>query len=181
MLQVVSFWMGLLFTLSTITCRSVMCLLSVLLCDIGTAPGISASPSEENLRYFHVMILGPTSSPYEGRGASRSNVSAPPLHTHSHTTPICSPSNQMLRLLLCYAHAHTQPHTHTHTHTHTHNVCVTLATCAPPALKYPEECFLPASSLTGGVFKLELFLPDDYPMAPPKVPGARRGTPLLLF
>jgi ubiquitin-protein ligase len=22
---------------------------------------------------------------------------------------------------------------------------------------------------TGGVFKLELFLPDDYPMAPPKV------------
>lgn len=31
-----------------------------------TAPGISASPSEENLRYFNVMILGPTSSPYEG-------------------------------------------------------------------------------------------------------------------
>lgn len=23
--------------------------------------------------------------------------------------------------------------------------------------------------LSGGVFKLELFLPDDYPMAPPKV------------
>ncbi len=23
--------------------------------------------------------------------------------------------------------------------------------------------------LTGGVFKLELFLPDDYPMAPPKI------------
>jgi ubiquitin-conjugating enzyme E2 N len=22
---------------------------------------------------------------------------------------------------------------------------------------------------TGGVFKLELFLPDDYPMAPPKI------------
>jgi len=30
------------------------------------APGISASPSEENLRYFNVMILGPTQSPYEG-------------------------------------------------------------------------------------------------------------------
>lgn len=29
------------------------------------APGISASPSEDNLRYFNVMILGPTSSPYE--------------------------------------------------------------------------------------------------------------------
>ncbi|KVI10464.1 Ubiquitin-conjugating enzyme, active site-containing protein, partial [Cynara cardunculus var. scolymus] len=50
------------------------------------APGISASPSEENMRYFNVMILGPSQSPYEG-----------------------------------------------------------------------------------GVFKLELFLPEDYPMAAPKV------------
>eukprot|EP00475_Leptophrys_vorax_P045883 TRINITY_DN9683_c0_g1_i2.p1 TRINITY_DN9683_c0_g1~~TRINITY_DN9683_c0_g1_i2.p1 ORF type:complete len:114 (-),score=11.09 TRINITY_DN9683_c0_g1_i2:453-794(-) len=50
------------------------------------APGISASPSEENLRYFNVMILGPSQSPYEG-----------------------------------------------------------------------------------GIFKLELFLPEEYPMAPPKV------------
>nr|KJB45766.1 hypothetical protein B456_007G326600 [Gossypium raimondii] len=31
------------------------------------APGISASPSEDNMRYFNVMILGPTQSPYEGR------------------------------------------------------------------------------------------------------------------
>ncbi|KAF5460918.1 hypothetical protein F2P56_020754, partial [Juglans regia] len=30
------------------------------------APGISASPSEDNMRYFNVMILGPTQSPYEG-------------------------------------------------------------------------------------------------------------------
>ncbi|KAL0362627.1 UNVERIFIED_CONTAM: Ubiquitin-conjugating enzyme E2 35 [Sesamum calycinum] len=29
------------------------------------APGISASPSEDNMRYFNVMILGPTQSPYE--------------------------------------------------------------------------------------------------------------------
>ncbi|BDA45024.1 Ubiquitin-conjugating enzyme E2 N [Coccomyxa sp. Obi] len=50
------------------------------------APGISASPSEENLRYFNVIILGPQNTPYEG-----------------------------------------------------------------------------------GTFKLELFLPEDYPMAPPKV------------
>ncbi len=57
-----------------------MCLL------LTAAPGISASPSEENLRYFNVMVLGPQQSPYEG-----------------------------------------------------------------------------------GVFKLELFLPEDYPMAPPKV------------
>mmetsp|Transcript_9483 Transcript_9483/g.34779 ORF Transcript_9483/g.34779 Transcript_9483/m.34779 type:complete len:152 (-) Transcript_9483:221-676(-) len=50
------------------------------------APGISASPSEDNLRYFNVIILGPAQSPYEG-----------------------------------------------------------------------------------GAFKLELFLPEEYPMAPPKV------------
>lgn len=50
------------------------------------APGISASPSEDNLRYFSVMIVGPISTPYER-----------------------------------------------------------------------------------GTFKLELFLPEDYPMAPPKV------------
>uniref|UniRef100_A0A2P2LU12 UBC core domain-containing protein n=1 Tax=Rhizophora mucronata TaxID=61149 RepID=A0A2P2LU12_RHIMU len=30
------------------------------------APGISASPAEDNMRYFNVMILGPTQSPYEG-------------------------------------------------------------------------------------------------------------------
>lgn len=48
--------------------------------------GISAAPTEDNMRYFNVIILGPSSSPYEG-----------------------------------------------------------------------------------GVFKLELFLPEDYPMAAPKV------------
>ncbi|CAK0784310.1 Ubiquitin-conjugating enzyme E2 35 [Coccomyxa viridis] len=30
------------------------------------APGISAEPAEDNLRYFKVLIFGPTSSPYEG-------------------------------------------------------------------------------------------------------------------
>merc|ERR1711974_344510 len=30
------------------------------------APGISASPSEDNMRYFNVMILGPHESPFEG-------------------------------------------------------------------------------------------------------------------
>mmetsp|Transcript_159 Transcript_159/g.319 ORF Transcript_159/g.319 Transcript_159/m.319 type:complete len:155 (+) Transcript_159:39-503(+) len=49
-------------------------------------PGISASPYKDNLRYFNVIIAGPSSSPYEG-----------------------------------------------------------------------------------GIFKLELFLPEEYPMAPPKV------------
>ncbi|CAF2140776.1 unnamed protein product [Brassica rapa subsp. narinosa] len=34
------------------------------------APGISASPSEENMRYFNVMVLGPSQSPYEGTPSS---------------------------------------------------------------------------------------------------------------
>lgn len=29
-------------------------------------PGISASPHEENIRYFNVAIFGPQTSPYEG-------------------------------------------------------------------------------------------------------------------
>ncbi|KAF3496365.1 hypothetical protein HID58_083312 [Brassica napus] len=40
--------------------------LGILVVCVGAAPGISASPSEENMRYFNVMILGPTQSPYEG-------------------------------------------------------------------------------------------------------------------
>jgi ubiquitin-conjugating enzyme E2 N len=50
------------------------------------APGVSAQPAQDNMRYFHAIIAGPVKSPYEG-----------------------------------------------------------------------------------GTFKLELFLPQDYPMAPPKV------------
>jgi hypothetical protein len=46
----------------------------MVLCDFAVvffaAPGISASPSEENMRYFNVMILGPSQSPYEGEGSS---------------------------------------------------------------------------------------------------------------
>jgi len=30
------------------------------------APGISATPAEDNLRYFNVIVTGPESSPYEG-------------------------------------------------------------------------------------------------------------------
>jgi ubiquitin-protein ligase len=32
-----------------------------------SVPGISAVPHEDNLRYFDVMIHGPTQSPYEGK------------------------------------------------------------------------------------------------------------------
>jgi ubiquitin-conjugating enzyme E2 N len=31
------------------------------------APGISATPHEENLRYFDVIIAGPGQSPFEGK------------------------------------------------------------------------------------------------------------------
>jgi len=65
--------------------------------------GISATPHDDNLRYFDVTIDGPSQSPYEGM----------------------------------FAHA------------------------------VIFESWL--TSLLGGVFKLELFLPDDYPMTPPKV------------
>ena len=62
------------------------------------APGISAQPHEDNLRYFDVAITGPSQSPFEGFSI--------------------------------------------------------------------QEHF---NAQLGGLFKLELFLPDDYPMAPPKV------------
>lgn len=29
-------------------------------------PGISATPDESNARYFHVLVSGPSESPYEG-------------------------------------------------------------------------------------------------------------------
>ena len=65
--------------------------------------GISATPHDDNLRYFDVTIDGPSQSPYEGMYSDM----------------------EVFRPLL--------------------------------------------TSLTGGVFKLELVLPDDYPMTPPKV------------
>ncbi|KAL5231563.1 hypothetical protein ABZP36_030339, partial [Zizania latifolia] len=37
-----------------------------------TAAGISASPSEENMHYFNIMILGLAQSPYEAAGISAS-------------------------------------------------------------------------------------------------------------
>ncbi|KAJ3063602.1 Ubiquitin-conjugating enzyme 13, partial [Rhizoclosmatium hyalinum] len=71
------------------------------------APGISATPHEDNLRYFDVVISGPSSSPFEG------------------------------------------------------------ARCFFVSFVVVEGAELASES--GGNFKLELFLPEEYPMAPPKV------------
>lgn len=49
---------------------------------MGAAPGISASPSEDNMRYFNVMILGPTQSPYEGSDIYLTNGLAVVLSSH---------------------------------------------------------------------------------------------------
>ena len=70
-------------------------------------PGVSATPYEDNNRYFNVAIAGPTDSPYEG---------------------IKHDAFNSLHLLI--------PNTQ-------HTI--------------------------GGLFRLELFLTADYPMAPPKV------------
>lgn len=44
------------------------------------------------------------------------------------------------------------------------------ASTCPNTFFWPSSLFLPLSSfLAGGSFKLELFLPEEYPMAPPKV------------
>lgn len=56
-------WAGFLFL---IQCN----IRSVIICvHLSAAPGISAEPAEDNLRYFKVLIFGPTSSPYEGMPA----------------------------------------------------------------------------------------------------------------
>ena len=71
------------------------------------APGITAAPHEDNLRYFDVTIQGPDGSPFQSAYIGNNDHSC----THSSVT--------VLGL--------------------------------------------------DGVFRLELFLPEEYPMAPPKV------------
>lgn len=102
------------------------------LCAVA-APGISAHPSEDNLRYFNVMILGPQQSPYEG----------------AHLLRALLPGFFLQLVLLRQG-------------------CGIAHTVLAGLVKAACVC-------TGGVFKLELFLPEDYPMAAPKV-----GAPLWI-
>ncbi|THH01605.1 hypothetical protein EW026_g1104 [Hermanssonia centrifuga] len=71
------------------------------------APGISAAPHEDNLRYFDVSIQGPDGSPFQSPCPNKRSRSA----------------SQSLTFV----------------------------------------------GITDGIFRLELFLPEEYPMAPPKV------------
>ena len=99
---------------------------------VPTAPGISASPSEDNLRYFNVMILGPQQSPYDG------------AHQDTLTVPLSCWSPVRLTLKNVQAGPSI---------VHLHMSAATTSAATP----------------AGGCFKLELFLPEDYPMAAPKV------------
>lgn len=80
------------------------------------APGIVATPYKDNLRYFNVVMQGPSESPYTGVCDHLQWLSAAPTLT-----------NAIDR------------------------------------------------DATGGIFKLELFLPEEYPMAPPKACSAVRA------
>lgn len=82
------------------------------------APGVSAQPAQDNMRYFHAIIAGPVKSPYEGN----------------------------FKLITC-----------------------SIRSCCFVYSAKNTEHRLMGRIILGGTFKLELFLPQDYPMAPPKV------------
>jgi hypothetical protein len=50
------------------------------------APGISATPHEDNLRYFDVIISGPTQSPFEGKTRETVNLDEQDLNSDSDRT-----------------------------------------------------------------------------------------------
>lgn len=95
------------------------------------APGITATPHEENLRYFDVMITGPEGSPFAGEcPAVRAGGQPWPASDLDVPAGLGRPTEHELTRAL------------------------------PPST--------PLLAL-GGHFKLELFLPEEYPMSPPKV------------
>lgn len=40
-------------------------------CVVCAVPGITATPYEDNLRYFNVLISGPNDTPYDGATPAR--------------------------------------------------------------------------------------------------------------
>ena len=59
-------WILAIFLIAPTSYNSFMYIYIYVFSWIFSEPGISASPSEENVRYFNVMIMGPAQSPYEG-------------------------------------------------------------------------------------------------------------------
>ncbi|KAG6756392.1 hypothetical protein POTOM_039820 [Populus tomentosa] len=120
------------------------------------APGISASPSEDNMRYFNVMILGPTQSPYEelndaGHLNARVVVGFNPntMLLDNNVNKVRGTENLQL-----------------------HHVAWKSTNGRVEFELFVFVCFdgcLGFVLCLGGVFKLELFLPEEYPMAAPKV------------
>ncbi|KAK2423763.1 ubiquitin-conjugating enzyme [Trifolium repens] len=148
------------------------------------APGISASPSEDNMRYFNVMILGPTQSPYEG-GVFKLELFLPEEYPMAapkvrfltkiyhpnidkklkallrilQSTPIMANSNLPRRIIKETQRLLSEP------------APGISASPSEDNMRYFNVMILgpTQSPYEGGVFKLELFLPEEYPMAAPKV------------
>ncbi|KAH0919167.1 hypothetical protein HID58_026827 [Brassica napus] len=66
------------------------------------APGISASPSEDNMRYFNVMVLGPSQSPYEG-GVFKLELFLPEEYPMSAPKASCLYTSRALLMILIWS------------------------------------------------------------------------------
>ena len=113
------------------------------------APGITAFPHDDNLRYFDVTIQGPDGSPFQRASPSTPSTLATGLVTHLVLTSFGFSSSS--------ASGSLPP-------------CISIPIGATRATStHPHISTFPPRTPTDGVFKLELFLPEEYPMAPPKV------------
>ncbi|PVU89578.1 hypothetical protein BB561_005287 [Smittium simulii] len=124
-------------------------------------PGIDAIPHEDNLRYFSVVMDGPSQSPYEG-GHFKLELFLPEEY------PMGPPK---VRFLTKLYHPNTDK---------LGRICLDILKDPVPGIDaIPHEDNLRYFSVVmdgpsqspyeGGHFKLELFLPEEYPMGPPKV------------
>lgn len=137
------------------------------------APGITAVPHEENLRYFDVTITGPEGCPFAGSSLSTFLSSSESLSfslsmlvggwSHPRTMGdrldwkgLWPDQKDSIRTTRC---SELFP---------TYNVVFRLTNYQTICSVFNLGGF-DVRSLIGGKFKLELFLPDGYPMEAPKV------------
>ena len=117
-------------------------------------PGATATPFVDNLRYFNVVIEGPPDTPYQGEGYLERRCR---LRTWAATTieegtwrdPIMDNVTSATPFLIWDWSANGAP-----------SLFIYYVVFSSDKREWRNA---------GGVFKLELFLPDDYPMCPPKV------------